>query len=186
MRVIIRKRDKCSNTFTFIEFLSLRHLQGDKSRGYITVTLDAIDRRILRALQRDASLSLADLAERVALSRSACGRRLQKLEAEGVVRARVTLLDAAAVGLPLTVFISLRTNQHNAAWAQRFREVVASIPGILEVYRMGGEIDYLIKAVVADMPDYDRLYQELIAADLSDVSSGFVMEEIRCTTVLPL
>jgi Lrp/AsnC family transcriptional regulator len=148
--------------------------------------LDGLDRRILRALQRDASLSLADLAEKVALSRSACGRRLQKLEAAGVIRARVTLLNAAAVGLPLTIFISVRTSQHNADWARRFREVVEGIPGVLEVYRMAGDVDYLIKAVVADMPDYDRLYQQLIDADLLDVSAGFVMEEIRCTTALPI
>ncbi|MEE4109848.1 MAG: Lrp/AsnC ligand binding domain-containing protein, partial [Halieaceae bacterium] len=78
------------------------------------------------------------------------------------------------------------TNQHNQRWAQRFREVVEGIPGVLEVYRMGGDVDYLLKAVVADMPDYDRLYQELIEADLSDVSAGFVMEEIKRTTALPL
>lgn len=148
--------------------------------------LDRIDRQILRALQRDASLSLADLAETVALSRSSCGRRLQKLEKAGVIRGRVTLLNAAAVGLPLTVFVSLRTSKHNADWAREFRRTVASIAGIQEVYRMAGDVDYLVKAVVRDMADYDRLYQELIAVDLLDVSAGFVMEEIRATTELPL
>jgi Lrp/AsnC family transcriptional regulator len=137
-------------------------------------------------LQRDATLSLADLSERVNLSRSACWRRLNKLESTGVIRDRVTLLDSSAVGLPLTVFVTIRTNQHNQRWAQRFREVVEGIPGVLEVYRMGGDVDYLLKAVVADMPDYDRLYQELIEADLFDVSAGFVMEEIKRTTALPL
>ncbi len=150
------------------------------------MNLDRIDRQILRALQVDASLSLADLAETVSLSRSSCGRRLQKLEAAGVIRGRVTLLDAAAVGLPLTVFISLRTSKHNAAWVEAFRDAVESIAGIQEVYRMAGDVDYLIKAVVADMPDYDRLYQELINVDLLDVSAGFVMEEIRVSTALPL
>ena len=148
--------------------------------------LDRTDRRLLRALQRDASLSLADLAEQVSLSRSACGRRLQRLEAAGVISARVTLLNPARIGLPLTVFISVRTNQHNRDWADRFGAVVRDVPGVMEVYRMGGDVDYLIKAVVADMRDYDRLYQELIAADLSDVSAGFVMEPIRSTTELPL
>jgi Lrp/AsnC family transcriptional regulator len=148
--------------------------------------IDTTDRRILRALQRDATLSLADLSELVSLSRSACWRRLNKLEGAGVIRERVTLLNPAAVGLTLTVYISIRTNQHNPLWAQRFREVVEAIPGVLEVYRMGGDVDYLLKAVVADMKDYDRLYQELIAADLSDVSAGFVMEEIKQTTELPL
>jgi Lrp/AsnC family transcriptional regulator len=150
------------------------------------VAIDATDRRILRVLQRDATLSLADLSERVNLSRSACWRRLNKLESTGVIRDRVTLLDSSAVGLPLTVFVTIRTNQHNQRWAQRFREVVEGIPGVLEVYRMGGDVDYLLKAVVADMPDYDRLYQELIEADLFDVSAGFVMEEIKRTTALPL
>ncbi|HBO13702.1 MAG TPA: transcriptional regulator [Halieaceae bacterium] len=148
--------------------------------------LDKLDRRLLDLLQRDATLSLADLAEAVSLSRSACWRRLQKLEAAGVIRGRVTLLEPAAVGLPLTVFILIRTNQHNAAWAKRFQAVVSEVPGVQEVYRMGGDVDYLVKAVVADMPDYDRLYQQLIEADLADVSAGFVMEELKHSTVLPL
>lgn len=152
----------------------------------VSATLDNADRRLLSALQRDATLSLADLADRVNLSRSACWRRLNKLEAAGVIRDRVTLLNPQAVGLSLTVFITIRTNQHNPQWAQRFREVVEAIPGVLEVYRMGGDVDYLLKAVVADMHDYDRLYQALIAADLADVSAGFVMEEIKATTVLPI
>ena len=152
----------------------------------MTIELDRVDRQLLRLLQADAALSLADLAEAVNLSRSACWRRLQKLEAAEVIRGRVTLLNPAAVGLPLTVFISIRTNQHNQAWAERFREVVARVEGVQEVYRMGGDVDYLIKAVVADMPDYDRLYQELIEADLTDVSAGFVMEELKHSTVLPL
>jgi Lrp/AsnC family transcriptional regulator len=148
--------------------------------------IDRMDRRILSALQRDASLSLADLAEIVGLSRSGCGRRLQKLEQAGVIKGQVTLLDAAKVGLPLTVFITVRTNQHNQDWAEGFRNVVTAIPGVMEVYRIGGALDYLIKAVVADMPDYDRLYQQLIAADLFEVSAGFVMEEIFVSTELPL
>jgi Lrp/AsnC family transcriptional regulator len=148
--------------------------------------MDSTDRRILDALQSDATLSLAELSELVNLSRSACWRRLKHLEEDGVIRDRVTLLNPAAVGLALTVFITIRTNQHNAKWATRFRNVVIAIPGILEVYRMGGDVDYLIKAVVKDMSDYDRLYQDLIEAELSDVSAGFVMEEIKATTALPL
>ena len=89
-------------------------------------------------------------------------------------------------GVPLTVFISVRTNQHNQQWAENFKSVVEDIPGVLEVYRMGGEIDYLIKAAVEDMPGYDRLYQKLIKADLFDVSASFVMEELKQTTELPI
>ncbi|MEH6570512.1 MAG: Lrp/AsnC family transcriptional regulator [Halioglobus sp.] len=131
-------------------------------------------------------MSVGDLAQIVGVSKSACWRRIQKLEKDGVIRSRVTLLDAAALDLSLTVFISIKTNQHNEKWAKKFKTVVEGIPGILEVYRMGGEADYLLKAIVSDMPDYDRLYKELIRADLFDVTSGFVMEEIKYTTELPL
>ena len=148
--------------------------------------MDKIDRSILSRLQGDASLSVGDLADIVDISKSACWRRIQKLEASGVIRGRVTLLDAASLGLDLTVFISLRTNQHNEKWAKQFRSVVENIPGVLEVHRMGGDVDYLIKAVVPDMPGYDRLYQELIKADLFDVTASFVMETIKETSELPL
>ena len=150
------------------------------------VVLDNQDKQLLRLLQGDASLSVGDLAERVALSKSACWRRLQKLEEACVIRQRVTLLDPASIGLGLTVFITIRTNQHNAAWVEQFRQIVQEAEGVLEVYRLGGQLDYLLKAVVADMPGYDRLYQRLIAADLFDVSASFVMEEIKATTALPL
>ena len=99
---------------------------------------------------------------------------------------RVTRLDANALGLSLTVFISVKTSQHNEAWANRFRSIVEDLPGVLEVHRMGGEIDYLIKAVVPDMAGYDALYKELIKADIFDVSASFVMEAIKETTELPL
>jgi Lrp/AsnC family transcriptional regulator, cysteine-sensing transcriptional activator len=148
--------------------------------------LDKLDKAILGRLQADASLSVGDLAEIVGVSKSACWRRIQKLEREGVIQGRVTLLDPAALDLSLTVFISIKTNQHNAKWARQFKDVVEGIPGILEAYRMGGEADYLLKAIVKDMPDYDRLYKDLIEADLFDVNSGFVMEVIKHTTELPL
>jgi Lrp/AsnC family transcriptional regulator len=148
--------------------------------------MDAQDKKLLRLVQSDASLSVGDLAEKVGISKSACWRRIQKLEETGVIRQRVTLLDPAKLGLGLTVFVTIRTNQHNAAWAQKFNEVVQGVEGVLEVYRLGGQIDYLLKAVVTDMPGYDRLYQKLINADLFDVTASFVMEEIKATTVLPL
>lgn len=148
--------------------------------------MDKLDLAVLSHLQVDAGLSVGDLAQIVGVSKSACWRRIQKLEKDGVIRSRVTLLSAAALNLSLTVFISIKTNQHNEKWAKKFSAIVEAIPGILEVYRMGGEADYLLKAIVSDMPDYDRLYQELIKADLFDVTSGFVMEEIKYTTQLPL
>ena len=148
--------------------------------------MDKTDRKILGAMQLDASLSVADLAEVAGTSKSAAWRRIQKLEEQGVIQGRVTLLDPAALGLSLTVFIAVKTNQHNERWAQQFKQVTESIPGVLEVYRMGGDVDYLIKAVVKGMPGYDVLYQELIKADLFDVSASFVMEELKQTTELPL
>lgn len=144
------------------------------------------ERKLLRHMQRDAALSVAELAELTGISKSACWRRIQKLEAAGIIRGRVTLLEPAAVNLPLTVFISVKTRQHNERWAQNFQQVTDNIPGVLEVYRMGGEIDYLIKAVVRDMPGYDALYQQLIKADLFDVSASFVMEALKQSTELPL
>jgi Lrp/AsnC family transcriptional regulator len=152
----------------------------------MNIELDSQDRQLLELMQQDASLSVADLADKVAISKSACWRRIQKFEESGVIRQRVTLLDPAKLGLGLTVFVTIRTNQHNAAWAEKFNSVVQSVEGVLEVYRLGGQIDYLLKAVVPDMPGYDRLYQKLIDADLFDVTASFVMEEIKATTVLPI
>ena len=86
----------------------------------------------------------------------------------------------------MAVFISVRTNKHNDEWVQQFKAVLSSLPQILEVYRMSGDLDYLLKAVVTDMPDYDKLYKQLIKADIFDVSSSFVMEELKYQTQLPL
>ena len=148
--------------------------------------LDRQDIVLLSILQKDSSQSVGELADTVGMSKSACWRRLQKLEKEGVIRQRVALLDANALNLSLTVYISVRTNQHNDEWAATFQRATELIPGVLEVSRMSGDLDYLIKAVVADMPDYDRLYKQLIKADIYDVSSSFVMETLRHTTCLPL
>ena len=148
--------------------------------------MDLVAKKILRHLQMNATLSVGDLADKVNISKSACWRRVQKFEKEGVIKERITLLDAKTLGLSLTVFISIKTNMHNEQWASQFKDAVMAIPGILEAYRMGGEADYLLKAIVRDMPDYDRLYKELIKVGLFDVTAGFVMEEIKCTTALPL
>jgi len=148
--------------------------------------LDKHDKAILVLLQGNASLSVADLADAIGISKSACWRRIQKMETDGTIRDRVALVDPHKVNLSLTVYVSIRTNQHNDQWAAKFREVAQRVPGVLEAYRMSGDLDYLIKAVVPDMPGYDKLYQELIKADLFDVSSSFVMETIKQTTQLPL
>ncbi|MGM0634138.1 MAG: Lrp/AsnC family transcriptional regulator [Pseudomonadota bacterium] len=148
--------------------------------------MDHYDRHILALLQRDASLSVGDVAERISLSRTACWRRIQQLEQRGVIRQRVALLDPARLGLSLTTYILIRTNQHTEQWSRRFADLLADIPEVLEAHRMSGDVDYLLKAVVTDMAGYDRLYRKLIEAELFDVSSGFVMETLKTTTELPL
>ena len=149
--------------------------------------IDAIDRRILVELQRDAGQSLETIGETVGLSRNACWRRIGALEKAGLIKGRVALLDAEKLGLGLMVFILVRTNAHEAGWLKNFSEATRAMPEILGVYRMSGDLDYLIRARVADMAGYDRLYQRLIGkVALSDVSASFVMEEIKDTTALPL
>lgn len=149
--------------------------------------VDHIDRRILGEIQRDADQSLDAIGEAVGLSRNACWRRIGALEKAGVIKGRVTLLDPASLGLGLTVFIQVRTSAHTADWLAKFSSATRAMPEIMGVYRMSGDLDYLIRAQVADMADYDRLYQRLIAkVPLSDVSASFVMEQIKETTALPL
>ncbi|NCQ25671.1 MAG: Lrp/AsnC family transcriptional regulator [Roseovarius sp.] len=149
--------------------------------------LDAYDRKILTELQRNADLPLDALGQMVGLSRNACWRRIKALEAAGVIRARVALLDPARIGLPLTVFLQIRAARHDADWLAQFARATQSLPEVQGVYRMSGDLDYLIRAQVADMADYDRLYQTLIArVPMGDVSASFVMEEIKHSTELPL
>ncbi|MGD9294495.1 MAG: Lrp/AsnC family transcriptional regulator [Roseobacter sp.] len=148
---------------------------------------DETDLKILKLLQRDSDVSLDAIGERVHLSRNACWRRIKALETSGVIKRRVALLDADKLGLPLVVMMMVRTQEHSEEWAERFRAATRDMPEILGVYRMTGDLDYLIRARVADMADYDRLYRNLIGrVALSDVSASFVMEEIKDTHCLPL
>ena len=149
--------------------------------------LDELDYGILAALQTDASRSLQDIASDVGLSHNACWRRVKRMEADGLIRGRVALLDAKTLGLGVTVFVSFRTNQHNDEWLERFARGVEQIPEVTELYRMSGDIDYLAKVLVRDIAEYDRVYKRLIrVAELHDVSSSFAMEEIKHTTSIPL
>jgi Lrp/AsnC family transcriptional regulator len=149
--------------------------------------MDEIDRKLLGLLQRDAGLSLDELSERAGLSRNACWRRIKRLEDDGIIKARVTLLDASRINVGLTAFIALRTTEHSAKWLEQFSKAVRDIPEIVGVYRLTGDLDYLLQAVIPDVAAYDRLYKRLInKITLADVSSSFVMEEIKATTVLPL
>jgi Lrp/AsnC family transcriptional regulator len=149
--------------------------------------MDNLDRRILAALQADSTIAVAELAERIGLSASSCWRRIQALEESGIIRGRVALLDRKSVGVPVTVFVSLRTGFHSMDWLEKFSRVVADIPEIVEVYRMSGQVDYLLKIVVPDIAAYDAVYKRLISRiDLYDVSSAFAMEDMKSTTALPL
>ena len=149
--------------------------------------IDPTDRKILFELQRDASQSMEDLGAAVNLSRNAVWRRVKQLEEAGVIRARVALLDPAALDLPLTAFVQVRTSTHSATWLRDFAAATAAIPEILGVYRMTGDLDYLIRIQARDVADYDRIYQNLIArVQLSDVSASFVMEHIKDSHALPL
>lgn len=149
--------------------------------------IDATDRKLLDLLQRDAGLSLDEVGAHAGLSRNACWRRIKRLEDEGYIKSRVALLDAGRIGVGLTAFIALRTTEHSPKWLDQFARAVRGIPEIIGVYRMTGDIDYLLQVVIPDVAAYDRLYKRLInRITLADVSSSFVMEEIKSTTVLPL
>ena len=155
--------------------------------GKMGVQLDTFDLSILTVLQRDASLSLEQLADRVHLSRNACWRRVKRLEDDGIIRARVALVDPAAVNVPLSVIILVRTSQHGREWADQFRQAVSELPEIMAAYRTSGDVDYVLHARVPDFAAYDARYQKLIARiTLSDVSASFVMEELKALTELPL
>ncbi len=149
--------------------------------------MDAIDKQILEIIQRNAETPLAEISTAVNLSTTPCWRRIQRLVESGVVRKRVALLDAAKLNVGVTVFVSIRTNQHSPAWFRKFHATVVTIPEVMEFYRMSGDVDYLLRVVVPDIAAYDRVYKKLIAsADLFDVSSSFAMEELKNSTELPL
>lgn len=144
--------------------------------------LDDIDREILRLLARDATLSLADIGAKVGLTPNPCWKRIRRLEQAGVIAARVAVLDAAKVGLPVSVFVALETADHSAAWLERFAQVVAEMPEIVQAWRMSGDVDYLLHVVLPDLPAYDGFYQRLIGAvPLRNVTSRFALERMKST-----
>jgi Lrp/AsnC family transcriptional regulator len=149
--------------------------------------MDATDRKILAVVQEDASLSVAEIGQRVGLSSTPCWKRLQKLEAEGIITGRVALIDPDKIGLGITVFVSVETGDHSQEWLKRFAERVAAMPEVMEFYRMAGDVDYMLRVVVRDMQSYDQFYKRLIAAvPLKNVTSRFAMERIKSTTALPI
>ncbi|MGB1547055.1 MAG: Lrp/AsnC family transcriptional regulator [Alphaproteobacteria bacterium] len=149
--------------------------------------MDSIDRRILDCLQEDATMPLSNIAERVGLSATPCWRRIQKMEESGVILRRVALLDPMKLNVGVTVFLSIKTSQHNREWLEAFAKALIEMPEVAEFYRMSGEVDYLLRVVVPDIAAYDAFYKRLIEkVPLSEVSSSFAMEQIKYTTALPL
>jgi Lrp/AsnC family transcriptional regulator len=149
--------------------------------------MDDLDRRILHWLQQDASLPVAELAERVGMSPTPCWRRVQKLTKDGVILRRVALLDAKRINVGVNVFVSIRTNQHKKEWADLFCRVVMGFPEVIGFYRMAGQIDYLMHIVVPGIDAYDDVYTRLITQiELYDVSASFAIETMKSTTALPL
>ena len=138
-------------------------------------------------MQENASQPVADIARKVGLSVTPCWRRIQRMEENGIIRKKVALLDAQKIGVGMSVFVAVRTDQHNAEWLAEFARLVADMPEVVEFYRMSGEVDYMLRVVVSDMAAYDAFYRKLISqVQLTDVSSSFAMEQIKFTTALPL
>ena len=149
--------------------------------------MDSVDRKILNLLQADASLTVKQIAEQIPLSVTPCWKRIQKLEAQGFIRARVALLDPKKVNANVTVFVAIKTDQHTAEWIERFSRAVSDMPEVMEIYRMSGEIDYLMRVVVSSIEAYDRFYKRLVdRIELSNVTSSFAMEQMKYTTALPI
>lgn len=149
--------------------------------------IDDLDIKILKTLQIDASRSLEVISESSGVSLNTCWRRIQRLEADGVIKHRVALLDHKKCGLLLTVFVSVRTDNHSKDWADSFTKAVQNLPEIVEFHRLAGDVDYILKIIAKDVSDYDRIYQRLISqVKLSDVSASFAMETLKATTALPL
>ena len=145
--------------------------------------LDAMDRKILRLLQDDATISLAEMSRRVGLSQTPCWKRIQRLEAAGVIARRVAILTPEAIGFGLTVFVSIETGDHSADWLATFSSALAAMPEVMEIYRMAGDVDYMLRVAVTDIAAYDAFYRRLIeAVPLKNVTSRFAMERIKSTT----
>ena len=149
--------------------------------------LDRVDRKILEIMQEDAALAVAEIASRVGLSQTPCWRRIQRLRADNVIQAVVALVRPEAVGLGLTVFVEIEALDHSPEWLRLFTQAVVGRPEVLEIYRMAGEIDYLLRVAVPDMSAFDAFYRELIAAvPLRNVSSHFAMERVKDTSAYPI
>ena len=149
--------------------------------------MDDIDRSLLEILQQNATLSIAQMAERVGLSPTPCWKRIQKLEATGVITRRVAVVDPDRVGMGLSVLVSIEAGEHTPEWLERFSLGIGTLPEVLEAYRVAGDVDYVLRVAVADMAEYDAFYKRLIAiVPMKNVTSRFAMERLKHTTAYPL
>lgn len=151
------------------------------------MNFNKIDLELLDLLQKNISMSVDELARRVGLTKTPCWRRIQKLEKTGVIKGKVALLDGALLDRNVSVFVQVKTSQHNADWLAEFSDTVSAFPEVAGFYRMSGEYDYLLRVVVRDIPAYDDFYKRFIeATSLYDVTSNFAMEEIKNSTEIYL
>lgn len=149
--------------------------------------LDLIDRKIVAELMRDATLPIAQIAEKVGLSQTPCWKRIQRLEAQGVLTGRVALADPVKLGFGILVFVEIEAPVHSPEWRDAFTRAVAGLPEIMEVYRMAGRMDYLLRVAVPDMTAFDLFYKRLTdAVPIKNVTSHFSMERIRFSTAYPV
>lgn len=149
--------------------------------------MDSFDRAILAILQQDSSPPLNEIAARVGLSPTPCWNRIRKMEELGIITSRVALLDSGRLGLGVTVFVSIETSDHSEGWLTRFAAAVSAMPEVVDVYRMSGDVDYMLRVVVPGIDAYDGFYRRLIkSVPLKNVTSRFAMEKVKATTALPL
>ena len=149
--------------------------------------MDKTDRKILALLQRDSSMTAESIGEIIGLSKAPCCRRIQNLQKAGVIKKSVALLDAEKINVKTTVFVIIRASNHSIDWLERFSKATRQLSEVTEIFRMSGDVDYLIRISVPDISAYDGVYKKMIAAvEMSDVSASFVLETIKSTTALPL
>lgn len=150
--------------------------------------MDDMDRKILAVIQADSSLSVAEMAEKVGLSHTPFWRRLKKLENEGVVRERVSILDPDKLGLSITVFVNIKLKEHDEDTLERFEQEVRDIPEVVECFSMSGETDYVVRALVRSIEEYERLLKRklLHLPGVVAVNSHFALKCIKLTTQLPI
>ncbi|WP_154664536.1 Lrp/AsnC family transcriptional regulator [Gemmobacter nectariphilus] len=149
--------------------------------------LDLIDRKIVAQLMRDATQSVAQIADQVGLSSTPCWKRIRRLESDGVIERRVALASPQALGLGVCAVVILRAPDHSAEWRERLGAVVAAIPEIMEVWRVAGENDYLLRIAVADMAAFDQLCQRLAGeVPIREITSHLAIERVKFTTAFPV